>query len=157
MLRLSKLTDYGTVVMTYIARDPERVHNAAEVAANVHVALPTASKILKLLAHEDLLVSHRGIKGGYSLARAPRDITVAQIINAMEGPIGMTECSSAPGLCVQEPLCSVRANWMKINLAIRDALEKITLAEMIQPTPVYGISPQELLRTSGRKASRINA
>lgn len=157
MLRLSKLTDYGTVVMTYIARDPDRVHNAAEVAANVHVALPTVSKILKLLAHEDLLISHRGTKGGYSLARAPQDITVAQIINAMEGPIGMTECSSAPGLCTQEPLCSIRVNWMKINVAIRDALENITLAEMIQPTPVFRMSAQELLKTFGRKTNRINA
>lgn len=134
MIRMSKLTDYGTVVMTYLARNPARVHNAAEIAAAVHLSLPTVSKILKILAREALLISHRGTKGGYSLARPPREITVAQIIDAIEGPIGLTECSSSPGLCEQETSCSVRPNWMKINQVVRQALSRMTLAEMIEPS-----------------------
>lgn len=133
MLRMSKLTDYGTVVMTYIAREPERVHNANEIAANVHLALPTVSKILKLLAREELLVSHRGTKGGYSLARPPQQISVAQVLDAMEGPIGLTECSSMPGLCVQESSCSIRPNWQMISGAVRSALESVTLTDMTRP------------------------
>ncbi|PZP56430.1 MAG: SUF system Fe-S cluster assembly regulator [Azospira oryzae] len=134
MIRMSKLTDYGTLVMTYLARHSAGVHNAAEIAAATQISLPTVSKILKILAKESLLVSHRGIKGGYSLARAPESITLMEIIDAIEGPIGLTECSSSPGLCEQETSCSVRVNWMKINSAVRQALTGVTLADMAQPT-----------------------
>lgn len=133
MLRLSKLTDYGTVIMTYMAREPCMLHTAREITDQTHVALPTVSKVLKRLAHAGLLVSYRGVNGGYSLARAPREITVAEIIMALEGPIGLTECSSSPGLCHQEPLCPIRPNWQRINRAVLATLERITLAEMVQP------------------------
>lgn len=134
MLRLSKLTDYGTVVMTYMARNPERVHSAHEVAEQVGVSVPTVSKILKTLSRYGLVVSLRGAKGGYSLGRAPEDITMAEIISAMEGgPLGLTECSSMPGVCVQETSCSIRGNWQKINHVIVGALERVSLAEMTKP------------------------
>jgi FeS assembly SUF system regulator len=130
---MSKLTDYGTLVMTYLARRPDGVHNAAEIAAATQVALPTVSKILKLLARGELLASHRGTKGGYSLARPPQAISLAEIVDAIEGPIALTECSSTPGLCEQEDSCSIRPNWMKITQAVRRALQDVTLAEMAQP------------------------
>ena len=134
MIRMSKLTDYGTLVMTYLARHPDGVHNAAGVAAAIQVSPPTVSKILKLLARGDLLVSHRGTKGGYSLARAPERISLAEIVDAIEGPIALTECSSHPGVCEQEDSCAIRPNWMKITLAVRRALQGVTLAEMAQPS-----------------------
>lgn len=133
MLRISKLTDYGTVIMTHMARDPDRVYSAGEVAHRIRVAQPTVSKILKLLARGALVTSLRGARGGYRLARAPSEISLAQIIDAMEGPIGLTECSSAPGLCKQEPSCRIRANWRRINGTIRRALDGITLTDMVQP------------------------
>ena len=133
MLRMSKLADYGTVVMTAIAREPDRIHSAADVAVQTGLTLPTVSKILKTLAREGLLVSLRGAKGGYMLLRAPQEISVAEVIGAMEGPIGVTECSSAPGLCLQESGCSVRANWQRINRIVLQALERITLEHMTQP------------------------
>jgi len=133
MLRLSKLTDYGTVIMAFMARSPERVYTAREITDQVRVALPTVSKVLKLLAQEGLLVSYRGANGGYRLARSPREISVARIISALEGPIGVTECSLSPGLCNHESWCSIRPNWQSINSAILAALERITLAEMVQP------------------------
>jgi FeS assembly SUF system regulator len=133
MIRMSKLTDYATLVMTYLARHAHGVHNAAEIAAATQVSLPTVSKILKLLARGDLLVSHRGTKGGYSLARSPEAISLAEIVDAIEGPIALTECSSNPGLCEQEDSCSIRPNWMKITQAVRRALQGVTLAEMAQP------------------------
>ncbi|MDQ3796801.1 MAG: SUF system Fe-S cluster assembly regulator [Pseudomonadota bacterium] len=133
MLRLSKLTDYGTVIMTYMARKPDALHTAREITDQIHVALPTVSKVLKLLAQEGLLRSYRGVNGGYSLSRAPDRISVAEIIKALEGPIGLTECSSSPGLCHQESVCPIRPNWLKINRAILATLEGITLAEMAQP------------------------
>src|SRR3569623_983204 len=97
MLRVGKLTDYGTVVMTYLARDARGLHSANEIAAELGLALPTVSKLLKALVQNGLLASHRGVKGGYSLAMAPEDISVARIIAAIEGPIALTECSDAAG------------------------------------------------------------
>lgn len=142
MLRLSKLTDYGTVIMTYMARKPDAVHTAREITDRIHVALPTVSKVLKLLTQEHLLTSYRGVTGGYSLSRAPNQISVAEIIKALEGPIGLTECSSSPGLCHQESVCPIRPNWQRINRAILATLEGITLAEMARP--VSGVDAFEI-------------
>ena len=152
MLRMSKLADYGTVVMTTIARAPDRIQSAADVAVASGLALPTVSKLLKTLARNGLLVSLRGVKGGYMLVRAPREISVAQVIVAIEGQIGMTECSGAPGLCPQESGCSVRANWQKINHVVLLALQQITLEQMTQPmgeiVDLRAISPLSRKRTS---------
>ena len=133
MLRMSKMADYGTVIMTSIARAPGQVHSATELAERIGVAVPTVSKVLKTLAHGGLLVSLRGAKGGYTLPRPAAEISVAQIIGAMDGPIGMTECSTSPGLCVQESCCSIRSNWQKVNHILLEALEKVTLEQMAQP------------------------
>lgn len=136
MIRLSKLADYGIVMMTNMARHPQRQHNAAGIAAESHIPLPMASKILKALARAGLLASHRGAKGGYGLARDAGEITVAQVIVALEGPIALTSCiEDAPGDCVIESLCPARANWQRINDAIRQALDEITMAEMAVTVP----------------------
>ncbi len=137
MLRVTKLADYGIVLMTYFASNSDApMHNARDLAAEVSLPLPVVSKILKLLARERLLISHRGTKGGYSLARKPERISVADIIRALEGPITVTECTDrVHGDCSLESLCPVRSNWHRINQAIRDALDKITLAEMSRPLP----------------------
>jgi FeS assembly SUF system regulator len=150
MLRMSKLTDYGTVILTYLASEPARLHAASEIAAEVRVSLPTVSKVLKTLVHGGLVASHRGTKGGYTLARPAERMTVAQILAVLEGPIGLTECSSNPGRCVQETSCSVRGNWQRINLAIHKALEEVTLAEMVRPiTPqAVRIAPPKPIRRS---------
>lgn len=135
MLRLSKLTDYGTIVMTHLARTPGEVQSATDIASGTHVALPTVSKVLKLLTQDGLVISYRGALGGYSLARPPEAISVAEIIAALEGPIAFTECSIDTGVCSQEASCAIRANWQKINGVIRAALQEVTLAEMLQPVP----------------------
>jgi FeS assembly SUF system regulator len=136
MIRMTKQADYGIVLMTHMAGDPERQFTAGELAEETHLPAPTVSKIMKTLARQQLLGSHRGVKGGYSLARDIRTITMAQIISAVDGPIAITECiDDTPGECSQEPSCAVRGNWQRINEAIRNALENITLAEMAQPLP----------------------
>jgi FeS assembly SUF system regulator len=136
VIRLSKLADYGIVMMTNMARQPQRQHNATEIAAASHIPLPTASKILKALTRAGLLASHRGAKGGYGLARDAEAITVAQVIVALDGPIALTACiEDGPGDCGIESLCPARANWQRINDAIRGALEEITMAEMAQTVP----------------------
>ncbi|TFE36452.1 SUF system Fe-S cluster assembly regulator [Paraburkholderia dipogonis] len=134
MLRMTKLADYGTVVTTAMARDPDAVHSATGIAAATGISMPTVSKVMKLLTRGGIVLSLRGANGGYLLPRPPQRITLAQVIIAIDGPIGITECSTLPGLCSQEAACTVRANWMKVNGVIYEALQQITLADMAGPT-----------------------
>ena len=138
MLRMTKQADYAIVLMTRMASAPEQRFNATEIASAAGLPQPIVSKILKLLTRQELLASYRGAKGGYLLARSADQISIAQIIEAVEGPIGITECvDDTPGECSQEPICPVRSNWQRINEAVREALGEITLDEMSQPlTPV---------------------
>jgi len=101
-------------------------------------------KILKILTREGLLVSHRGAKGGYGLARPPGDITVAEMIRALEGPVALTECGFAPGRCEHEGVCSVRSPWERINQAIGETLEQVSLADLVQHPSSVVIPPAEL-------------
>lgn len=136
MIRLSKLADYGIVIMTTMASRPGVQHNAAEIAAASHIPQPMASKILKSLARAGILRSQRGAWGGYELARRPEEISVAEIIAALDGPIALTACiEDGPGGCDIEALCPARANWQRINDAIRGALDGIRLSEMVQAVP----------------------
>ena len=132
MLRLTRQSDYAIVLMTHFAAIPDKtVQNARDLAASANLPLPTVSKILKALARASLLVSHRGVKGGYSLARKPEGITVAEIIEALEGPIALMECTAGPGHCEKEPHCQVREPWVRINRAIHQTLERVTLDELV--------------------------
>jgi FeS assembly SUF system regulator len=136
VIRLSKLSDYGIVIMTHLAREGARQHATHEIAAATHVPTAMASKILKQLARADLLASHRGAHGGYVLARPAAAITVAEVIEALDGPIALTSCSEpGPGDCIIESLCAARSNWQRINHAIRTALDGITIHEMARTIP----------------------
>ena len=151
MLRLSKLTDYGIVVMTCLAEEPKAIRAANEVSACTRVTLPTVSKVLKLLSRSGLVLSCRGAKGGYRLARSPEQISVAQVIDALEGPVALTECSSETSNCSQESHCSIRGNWQRINDVVRHALEEVSLAEMVGPpaTRAVDVSGLGLTRQAG--------
>ena len=131
MLRVSRLTDYATVVMTCIAAHPGDVLSTAQIADEAHLELPTVSKLLKALGHAGLVASFRGVNGGYRLARDARDISLAQIVEALEGPIGMTECSIAEGQCERESQCNVRGSWQQVNSVLSVALRSVSLADML--------------------------
>lgn len=133
MFRISRLTDYGTLILVFLAGQERRLCSASEVAAGTHVAQPTAQKLLKVLARTGLVDSVRGTDGGYRLARNPALITTAEILDALEGPVAITECSTDEGACVLESLCQVGGAWQKINGAIRVALSDITLADLGRP------------------------
>ncbi len=133
MLRVSKLTDYATVILTHIAHQPDELHAASDITQDTGVALPTVSKVLKLLAKANILISYRGSKGGYALANKPNETNVAEVITAIEGPIGMTECTTSDGTCEQESSCEIKGNWNLINRAVYTALEAVTLADMVAP------------------------
>lgn len=140
MLRISKLTDYGTVLLAHLAANPAGVCSAADVAAATGIAPPTVSKLLKSLAKSGLVTSTRGANGGYELARSPAAISAADIIDALEGPVSITECSSTESLCEHEGVCSVGGAWQRINVAIRRALDDITLSDLLKsrsPVPQF--------------------
>lgn len=131
-MRLSRLTDYAVVIMAYLAGEPRMAHSAGEISGQVHIPLPTVSKILKSLTQSGLLVSQRGARGGYHLVRSPRQIALIEIIDALEGPMALTECSCHEQQCVLEADCAIRDQWRGINQRIRDSLSEITLAQMRQ-------------------------
>ena len=132
MLRITKLTDYGIVLLVQLANgEKQRSQNARSMAEATSLPLPVVSKILKSLAQGGLLTSQRGAKGGYALARRPEEINVAEIIDALEGPIALMECSAGPGHCEQETSCPVRDPWQRINQAILETLKHVTLRELV--------------------------
>lgn len=132
MIRLSRIADYGIVLLTELAR-VGRSAATPELAARTRIAQPMAGKILKALAREGLLVSQRGAKGGYRLARPASSITVAEVIESLDGPIALTACVEAGhAACGIGSVCSARKNWHRINAAIRDALDGISIAEMAE-------------------------
>lgn len=130
MLRISKLTDYGTVVLGHLSAREGAVLSAAEVSNATGIAAPTVSKLLKSLARAGLVSSTRGAGGGYALARLPQDISAAEVIDALEGPVTLTECSAADSHCDYEHLCSVGGTWQRINTAIRRALDEVSLVDL---------------------------
>lgn len=133
MLRIAKLTDYATVLMVRLARDPARGFSAAQLADELGIPQPTVAKLLKRLLQAHLLTSVRGVGGGYSLAHAPRAISVAEVVSAIEGPVALTECARGAGNCSLEGGCATRANWKLISRAVRVALEAVSLADMAMP------------------------
>ncbi|HEX8987293.1 MAG TPA: SUF system Fe-S cluster assembly regulator [Rhodocyclaceae bacterium] len=135
MLRLSKMTDYGTVIMAQMAMRPDEIFSASEIAAAAGLAATTASKILKTLARHQLLRSVRGAKGGYMLARPPERISVAEIIAAMEGAVAVTECGIGPSRCAQEARCPSRNNWRRLNQMVSGMLGGVSLLDMAKPMP----------------------
>ncbi|MEE2775595.1 MAG: SUF system Fe-S cluster assembly regulator [Acidobacteriota bacterium] len=146
MIRLTKLADYGVVLMSHMAAEPDHLHTAAGLAREAWVSTATAAKILKVLARDGLLDSHRGANGGYALAREASRITVADIISAMEGPIAVTECvDDSPVECSVQSVCQVRGGWQKINDAVRRALEEITLVDMAETIHSNEANPPENL------------
>lgn len=135
MLRMSRITDYGIVLLTHLAAQPDdHVHNARELSSRAGLPLPVVSKILKTLTREGFLLSHRGIKGGYALARPPDEISVAAVIDALEGPIALTECGTElHGACERESRCAVRQPWQQINREVRRTLERVRLSDLAHP------------------------
>ena len=135
MLRVAKLTDYATVVLTVLAASPGEVLSATGIAERAGLEATTVSKVLKPLAQSALVEGFRGVNGGYRLARAARDVRLIDVIEAMEGPLSVTECSVHEGQCGIESSCGMRRNWRRINDVLVEALRGVTLADMLEPEP----------------------
>lgn len=146
MLRIAKLTDYGIVVMAHLARTAHVcVHPAAEVAEATGVPMPTVQKVLKALAREGMLLSTRGAHGGYSLARDPAQVSVLDVVEALEGPMALTACALHEGeVCADEPHCDVAGHWPRINGAVRHALSQVSLLELSRPVDARPVARRQL-------------
>src|SRR3546814_10699995 len=141
MLRLSKMNDYAVVVLGQMAGRPGTVVTAPDVAEATGLPASTVSQVLKRLAHGQLVASHRGAHGGYSLARSAAEISVADLVEALEGPVARTACfDGAEGHCGVESVCPLRGGWDRVNTAIRAALASVTLAALLT-TPPRNTSP----------------
>jgi FeS assembly SUF system regulator len=135
MFRLNRLTDYAVVLMSQMAHERQKVRTAPQISQESGLPLPTVSKLLNALARDGLVTSHRGAAGGYTLARPAEEIPVAAIIQALEGPIALTSCvTGSDDSCEVASLCPMHGNWNKVNSAIREALEQVSLADMA-PAP----------------------
>lgn len=130
MLKITKLTDYGVMIMSHFARWPDETRSAGEIAQQLGIADPTVGKVLKILTRGGLLVSQRGVKGGYRLPRPPQEISLLEIMDAMEGEVALTECSAREGVCTLERSCSIRGSWVDINRQVRGVLSGISLLQM---------------------------
>ena len=130
MLRISRLTDYATVILANLAGQPGRVQTATALAEQTRIAAPTVSKLLKQLQKTNLVTSTRGLHGGYQLARPATEISAADILDALEGPVALTDCAAGHGHCGIEGTCSVSRVWQRLNQAIRRSLSEVTLAQL---------------------------
>ncbi len=156
MLRLNKLTDYAVVILSEMACGEAGARTAADLAERTGVGKPTVNKLLKLLAGQGIVRSIRGRNGGYVLARSAARIPVTEIIEAIEGPMAITECSSEGAGCERGEHCSLKPHWQRINDAIRDTLSGITLEELSRPVPqpvTYWAAPDQSEDRPVREAS----
>ena len=142
MFRISKETDYGVLLLTLLARLPDPVCiSARELSERSGIPFPMVSKILKMLVRGGILSSQRGPKGGYTLTRSADQISVADVVATLEGPLSITECIEHPGDCRQESTCGVRGNWAVINTVVQDALSRVSLVAMTTPFPDLQLIP----------------
>lgn len=150
MIRITKQADYAIILLGHFVTDSNQTTcTARDLASQAGLPLPMVGKILKSLVRNNLLVSHRGVKGGYGLAKPPEEITVVDIITAMDGPIGLTVCSVHAGDCDYEPCCPARTNWQRINQAVYSALKGISLREMARPNSRFFGQPLPVMEYMG--------
>jgi FeS assembly SUF system regulator len=145
MIILSKLADYGVIVATHLAALPQRQMTAAAVADEVRLPRATVAKILKALAHAGLVTATRGAAGGYRLAREARAISVAEVVAAIDGDIGLTQCSVHVAECARTTYCPTRPHWAAINRAVEHALAAVSLDAMLTPAAFVRLRPAETI------------
>jgi FeS assembly SUF system regulator len=154
VIRLSRMTDYGVVVMSQMSHH-DGTMTAPELAQATGLPVPTVSKLLKQLAKSGLVESHRGVHGGYSMARDLDDINAMEIIEALDGPVALTDCvDGAEDLCNVQSLCPMRGGWDKVNRAVRKALTEVSLAELCPPRVFLDPLDPSIARPAKKRVAR---
>ena len=155
MFKVNKMTDYATVVLIAIARSDE-VQSSHRLATQTGIPLPTVSKLMKALSRAGLVASHRGAAGGYVLGRPALEISVADVIQAVEGPIALTACAdTSDEQCNIQTLCPVQGKWNRVNTAVRSALSEVTLADMVAEVAAFGIEKFKPMLPSAPAAEAV--
>lgn len=150
MIRLSRLTDYAVALLSYMGKEgEEKLWAASTLSESSGLPMPTVAKVLKLLAKSGLITAQRGAAGGYKLARAMAGISVAEVIEAMDGPIAITDCAegSQHENCSIQTICPLSQGWNRVNIAVRDTLKKVSLVEMLSPLHRAAAQPDEAKTT----------
>lgn len=133
MIKLSKLTDYSVVILAEMAKRSGDLMTSSNLTGKTGLPEPTVAKVLKLLAKGGLITSTRGVNGGYTLARPAAEITMASVIIALEGPVQLTSCVDGTEECCSHSVnCSMKGKWNPVNDAMRQALENVSLAQMME-------------------------
>lgn len=146
MIILSKLADYAVIIATHLAVGAERQMTAASLAQEARLPRATVAKVLKALAHAGLVTGSRGAAGGYRLARPATAISIAELVAAIDGAIGVTQCTSHVPSCERSNFCPTRPHWHRINDAVGTALGAVTLADMLPPFAAFAPQPPAVSR-----------
>ena len=159
MLRLNRMTDYAILVLGALARRHGETLASGYLAQVTELTQPTVAKVLKMLLAAELVETQRGVRGGYRLMKILAHISLVDIVEAMEGPIAVTDCiEGARQPCSASNCCCMRSHWKHVNLAIRNALRDVTLEDLINPVglfPVPDTSP--LIKDDRRLAPQQSA
>jgi Rrf2 family protein len=147
MLRLTKKADYGLMALKYLAEqaelrpaaqsDKDIAQSAKDIAEAYHIPPQLLAKILQTLAKGGILVSHAGTNGGYSLARAAKDISAFEVIRAIDGPLFITSCITIHGTCDLAGHCTIKEPLRKVNDSIKDLLSGISIADLTEPADAH--------------------
>ena len=130
MFKINRLTDYAAAILLSLSDYPSVSSSAAEVSQRTGIAYPTVSKVLKLLLDSQLVISHRGVRGGYVLARSIKDVSLAQLVEAIEGGVNVTSCCVDNGECVRAESCGTKNNWRLVNRSLVMLFESVSLSDM---------------------------
>jgi len=141
MVILSKLADYGVIVASHMAADPDRRMTAAVLAKETQLPRATVAKVLKTLAHAGIVAGARGAAGGYRLARPVDAISVAEVVAAIDGAIGVTQCTVHGPSCARTHFCPTRPHWHRVNDVVGTALGAVSLADMVPPFGRFAARP----------------
>ena len=134
MIKISKMADYSIVILScFVASVKGDILSANDISNKTSLPLPTVSKILKLLVKGNILVSHRGVQGGYSLERYADEVTVGEVVKSIDGPIALTACVDDTDDCSVEPVCPMSGGWDTLNAKINQAFEEVKLSEIAAP------------------------
>ena len=148
MLRLSKKADYALMAMKHLALRADRGSSSArEIAEQYDIPIELMAKVLQRLVRRGLLASHQGTRGGYQLARQPGLISVADVIQAIDGPVTVTACSTEESQCEQYSKCNVRDPLWRVRERILEALGECTIAELAADPPASMSARAAVLHT----------
>jgi|TARA_B110000908_G_scaffold171645_1_gene235151 FeS assembly SUF system regulator len=145
MIKLNKMTDYAVVCLGMLARNPGHSMSATELSKETGLNLSTVQKLLKLLViKSELIIAQRGSQGGYILNKKSSDISVVQIIEALDGPISITACvDSSDNFCEVSNICFLGGKWNKVNEVIRNSLNDISLDDLLNPAGIFPIKSEK--------------